>query len=101
MIGRDPDGFIFQLGLGISTEAKELDEINETTRMVASKGFMFSRGAVNLRSNKKRISKRIDEIDEVIAQFEGAATDYELNPNCMSWVDETIKAISALPETYK
>lgn len=97
LMGREPDGVVHQQGLAISTEKKELDEINATTRVVALKGFYLSRAA-SLRSNKKRISNKIDEMDTVVEQFEGVINNPGLNPDYAGSMDDDLEKIWDLPE---
>ena len=98
LMGRNPDGSIHEPGLGVSTEGSQSDEINLAARRIASNNFMFSR-AINLKRNKKQISKMVDNMDKTIGLFEEAVNDPELNTDHASWADGWSKFVSELPET--
>lgn len=96
LMGRPADGVIFQNGLGISTESKELDEINTTARLAVLKGFFLSR-MMRLRSKKKLIAQQIDDMDTTIDRFEWAAGNPDLNPDYASSPDDDLEQIWSLP----
>lgn len=96
LMGRAADGLISRDGLAISTEAKELDEINVTARLAALKGFFLSR-IMRLRRRKNDITQSIDEMDVTIDRFEWAASNPDLNPDYASIPDDDLEQIWNLP----